>query len=370
MEKYVSLVRDSRHDHYHHPLVHCGSNAKAFWRILNRILHRIPKSPPISHSISAPTLASFFYSKVVDLQSRASLFTGTAPFQYDKHYTGHSFNFEPLTIKSIKKIVSSLPPKGNDSDPINPSLIESHIDVFASPATSFINLCLQTTSFLSSLKTSRVRPLIKKPTLDPTAPSNYRPVSNLPFLSKVFERVLQSSLQPFLHSSPNFPAFQSAYRPHFSTETALLSVLNEIYAIVDSGREAHIISLDLSAAFDLVDLEILLHRLSHMFGICPNAANILRSFLSERSFFVTLTRNPRLLYPFTAALLGPLLFTSYVAPVVDIIAQHGLSYHYYADDLLIIGGVSKHSIHSAIDVFSDCLYSLRDWLLQLYGGQH
>jgi hypothetical protein len=175
--------------------------------------------------------------------------------------------------------------------------------------------------------------LIKKPTLDPTAPSNYRPVSKLPFLSKVFERILQSSLQPFLHSSPNFPAFQSAYRPHFSTETALLSVLNKIYTIVDSGREALIISLDRSAAFDLVDLEILLHRLSQMFGICPNAANILRSCLSERSFFVTFNKESSSTLPLhcgvpRGAVLGPLLFTSYVAPVVDIIAQHGLSYHY------------------------------------------
>jgi hypothetical protein len=103
-----------------------------------------------------------------------------------------------------------------------------------------------------------------------------------------------------------------------------------------------------------------------MFGICPNAANILCSFLSERSFFVTFNKESSSTLPLCCgvpqgSVLGPLLFTTYVSPVVDIIAKNSLSHHCYADHLLIIGGVSKHSIHSAIDVFTDCLSSLRDW---------
>jgi len=95
-----------------------------------------------------------------------------------------------------------------------------------------------------------VIPLIKGHSLDKLVPSNYRPISNLNFISKTLERLFLSRFQCHILKSPNFNIYQSAYRPHCSTETALQLLLDHIYSAADDGKPTLLISLDLSAAFD------------------------------------------------------------------------------------------------------------------------
>ena len=96
---------------------------------------------------------------------------------------------------------------------------------------------------------------------------NYRPVSNLPFLSKVLEKVVLHQLRGHLLANNLSEIFQSAYRAHHSTETALLDVTNRLLDSADEGRVSILTLLDLSAAFDTLDHNILLTRLHDMFGI-------------------------------------------------------------------------------------------------------
>jgi len=106
-----------------------------------------------------------------------------------------------------------------------------------------------------------VRPLLKKSGLDANDLKNYRPVSNLSFLSKLLERVVQRRLQAFLDSNELMPSPQSAYRQHHSTETAVLKVYNDLLLTADSGLVSALCLLDLTAAFDTVDHDLLLLRL-------------------------------------------------------------------------------------------------------------
>jgi hypothetical protein len=140
--------------------------------------------------------------------------------------------------------------------------------------------------FPPELCTAIIRPILKKPTLSPSSLANFRPISSLPFLSKIIEKSLLSYLQPFLFASPFFPRNQSAYRPGYSTETALLSVLNDLYSFIDHNQAALMLSLDLSAAFDLLNHDILLRRLEYMFGLSTSFISLLRSYLAFRSFVV------------------------------------------------------------------------------------
>ena len=116
-----------------------------------------------------------------------------------------------------------------------------------------------------------VNPLLKKPSLSPDDMTNYHPISNLNFISKILERIVAKRIHAHMVSSSLYLPFQSAYRKYHSTETALLAVHDYFIHSLDNGKVAALILLDLSAAFDTVDHTILLHRLEHWFGIFGTA---------------------------------------------------------------------------------------------------
>ena len=136
---------------------------------------------------------------------------------------------------------------------------------------SFLSFCVATIGIVPrDLKTSVVKPLLKKPSLDKNLLKNYRSISNLPFLSKILEKVvlhkLLSHLQENNHSNP----FQSANRAGHSTETVLLRIVKNILSSLDNDNISVLLLLDLSAAFDTTDHQILLSRLNSVFGIQSN----------------------------------------------------------------------------------------------------
>ena len=117
-----------------------------------------------------------------------------------------------------------------------------------------------------SWKSAQVTPLLKKPSLDHNVASSYRPISNLPVLSKLSERLVLNRVMSYLNDSNLLPTHQSAYRRHHSTETAVTKVYSDILGAADDGKLSFFILLDLSAAFDLVAHSILLKRLESTYG--------------------------------------------------------------------------------------------------------
>ena len=136
------------------------------------------------------------------------------------------------------------------------------------------------------MKTAVIRPLLKKSSLDATVLNNYRPISNLPFLGKVLEKVVYQQLCDFLLLNNCFDDFQSGFRPHHSTETALIKVTNDIRLNTDRNKVTVLVLLDLSAAFDTVDHVILLQRLEDWVGISGPALKWFKSNLEDRKYFV------------------------------------------------------------------------------------
>ena len=146
-----------------------------------------------------------------------------------------------------------------------------------------MNLSLANGDSPATFKSALVTPLIKKASLDPETLSNYRPVSNLPFLSKLTERVVNERIREHLALHHFLPPFQSAYRPHHSTETALLRVFNDLLLNIDGGQGALLVLLELSVAFDTVDHEILIRRLEFCFGMTGKVLDWVRSYLTNRT---------------------------------------------------------------------------------------
>jgi hypothetical protein len=191
-----------------------------------------------------------------------------------------------------------------------------------------------------------VTPLSKKTSLEPQDLKNYRPVSNLSFVSKLVERVAVKQLVDYLETSGLMPPLQSAYRRHHSTETALLKVLSDILMAADDRKVTLLALLDLNAAFDCVDHEILLSRLHSRFGLDGCILAWIRSFLSDISQRVSFggRLSSDIVLHFgvpQGSVLGILLFLLYTVEVFDIIASLGLTGHSYADDTKLY--ISAHN---------------------------
>jgi len=111
-------------------------------------------------------------------------------------------------------------------------------------------------------------------------------VSNLPFLAKLLERIVQIQLQRHLEVHKLMPLYQSAYRANHSTEKALLKICNDALLAADEGEVTALCMIDLTAAFDTVDYDVLLFKLQQMFVINGVVLAWLRSYLSNRSYRV------------------------------------------------------------------------------------
>jgi len=151
-------------------------------------------------------------------------------------------------------------------------------------------------------------------------------------VSEVLERLVLTRLLLRLLESANFTEYQSACRKRHCTVTALLEVIDCVYTAADNKQVTVLIGLDLSAAFDAVDHEILLQRQQTEFGVIDTPQSWLRSYLQDKTQFVKLGQHQSPVVWLDVgvpqgSVLGPLLFAVYCSPVADLIASHGVQYH-------------------------------------------
>jgi len=230
-----------------------------------------------------------------------------------------------------------------------------------------MNTSLKTGTVPDTFKSAIVRPLLKKHNLDPNNLKNYRPVSNLPFLSKLLEKLVLKQLNTHLSTHSLLHPFQSAYRQNHSTETALLHILNSILNSSDSGNITLLTLLDLSAAFDTIDHSILLNRLETTFGISGVALAWFESYLANRFQHVIVdskSSNPVKLscgVP-QGSVLGPVLFTLYTAPLSHVIQTHNINHHFYADDTQLSDSDSPANLTSLLSRTADCYEDIKNWM--------
>ena len=155
-----------------------------------------------------------------------------------------------------------------------PSLVRSTVIIIIDVILYIVNLCITTNVFPLPCKSSIVTPLIKKPGLDAEILKNYRPVSNLSFLSKVIEKVIASRIISHIENNAIIDKFQSAYKCGHSTETALLRVYSDIVTTIGKGNGSFLVLLDLSAAFDTIDHSNLFDILEKYVGITGDALQL------------------------------------------------------------------------------------------------
>ena len=125
-------------------------------------------------------------------------------------------------MQEVEKLLMWSPAKSCGLDPVPTWLLKQHAECLVPIITNIVNISLADGVFPDHFKTAHVFPLIKKATLDCNALKNYRPVSNLPYISKIVEKVVAARLQKHLQDNQLYEPMQSAYRPAYSTENALV----------------------------------------------------------------------------------------------------------------------------------------------------
>ena len=368
----AALLESKRAAYWTQRLAADKGNPRLLWRSLSSIVCRGKDSglmpPPVQHS--ADDFQRFFQAKVQAVRdstaAAASFMPDVGPAD-DPSGTFVLGTWRAVSSGEVRKLVMESPAKSCSLDPMPTYVLRDCLDALLPFLTALINASLRDGHLPAPHKTAVVTPLLKKQSLDPQDVSNYRPVSNLSYVSKLVERAAVRQLVDYLESNGLMPRLQSAYRRHHSTETALLKVWSDILMAADNQQVTLLALLDLSAAFDCVDHDILLSRLHFVYGISGAVLSWIRSFLSNRtqrvSFGGGLSEVIALLFGVPqGSVIGPLLFLLYVAEVFNIIESCGLCGHFYADDTQVYICVPVSESASASARLAACIEHLEQWM--------
>ena len=245
----------------------------------------------------------------------------------------NSIFLAPVDDKEISELFSKIDSSkscGPNSVPSN--LLKEHAKAFFSPVKDMINSSFLEGAFPDTLKIAQVCTVFKKGERD--LRENYRPISLLSNLSKLFERAMHSRVYAFFDNFGLFFDLQFGFRKQHSTSHALLSIIDEIRHNLDNNTFSCGIFVDLEKAFDTVNHNILLKKLEH-YGIRDVAKNWFCSYLSYRKQFVSLGGVSSNYLPITCgvpqgSILGPLLFIIYINDMHNAIKFSKV--HHFADD--------------------------------------
>ena len=264
MERKRNLLERKEESVWNAKIASNAGNSKKLWSVLNSLQRKDRVIPPSTSNISAETLSGFFQDKVRAVRDD----TSTADEPTFTKLTDASFiAFQPCSTQEVRKFLIWSPPKSCSLDPLPTFILREFLDELLPFICIMCNVSLQHGLLPESQKAAIVTPILKKHDLDPEDVKSYRPISNLTFISKVIERIVASQLTGYLQINRLLPDHQSAYRQGHSTETALLKIFSDILDAADSAQVTLLGLLDLSAAFDSVDHDILLTRLRKSYGV-------------------------------------------------------------------------------------------------------
>jgi hypothetical protein len=265
---------------------------------------------------------------------------------------------------AIKKLCSS---KSSPDDIIPTALLKLDED-FPSLMSHICNESFASATFPINLKCGIITPVLKKRGLDQSVPSNYRPISNLKVIAKLIEGIAASRLNKHLELVGYLHPLQSAYRRGFSTETATLYVSSQWRSALDDGKLVLIASLDVTAAFDTVNHQIILGRLFQA-GVLGKAYSWFDSYLSSRSAVVKYGQARSSVLQLTCgvpqgSVLGPCLFNVYMADLCRMIENEGddICFHVYADDVLLYIASRPDDLAGAVGRLQAIVNKVEKWM--------
>jgi len=247
----------------------------------------------------------------------------------------NSIFLEPPTEDEVLKILSSFKNSSPGYDDINIKVLKAVKDVIISPLTHICKILLDTGIFPDQCKIAKVVPIFKKGEANKVC--NYRPVSVLPAISKILERLMYNRLIKFIDHFNIIKSNQFGFRKNYSTSLAINSFVDHFHKTIEKDQYMISLFIDLSRAFDTISHEILFNKL-YIYGIRGLALDWIKNYLQNRKQFViyknakSSLRNNLMGVP-QGSILGPLLFILYVNDLPNVSSK--LTFTQYADDTSI-----------------------------------
>ena len=371
--KHIDIAKTKYHKSYFEKY---KDNSRKQWQMINGLLNRNNKgnncinrlvdSEGISKSKSddiAESFNNFFCNIASNLKQNSKRPDGLGSSTYSeflKHPVSNSMHLNDTDAGEVYGIIKSLKNKTTRDSKISALKIANDSFAFTNALAGIINKSFQQGIFPGELKIAKVVPIYKEG--PKTDVSNYRPISLLSSLSKVYEKLMHARILNFLDSNNLLFEMQYGFRPGRSCEHALLNAQNTLLESLNKRQISILLLIDFSKAFDMVDHGILFKQLAH-YGIRGPTLNWIRSYLSCRKQYVSVNNTNSSTLDITygvpqGSILGPLLFLIYIndIPEISMYAKFIL----YADDANII--VSANTIEEVYNQLHCLIDNLVKWV--------
>ncbi|XP_028156407.1 uncharacterized protein LOC114349991 [Ostrinia furnacalis] len=287
-------------------------------------------------------------------------------YEFHRYNSVTSFSLQTVNSDVVLKTITALKSNAQGCDGVTLDMILLTLPYSLEAITDIVNCSILEGSFPECWKIAVVKPLPK--INHPTTVHELRPISILPCLSKILERIVCDQLTKYLETEDILPQRQSGFRKGFSTATALSDVVDHLLASQDRGMVSLLMLLDFSRAFDSINIRLLLSKLS-FYGLDRTSVQWFHSYLTQRQQYVELKKTDGTVFisqrkPVTrgvpqGSILGPILYILYSADIINHITD--CHYHLYADDLQLYISFPPSDFAAAISKVNNQLSRISIW---------
>lgn len=332
------------------------TNPKEFWKCLKYLNINSNTKEFNSDFGTANSLNDFFINSVPNTSpENADIILNKYS---DPRPTDIMFKFSQVSVEKVEKTFRTIKSNAKGFDGIDLKMLSLVLPHLSEYLTHIINMCLTENCFPSAWKTSNIIPIPK--VSSPSDLSHFRPISILPTVSKILEKIVAEQLNLYLSKYKILPPIQSGFRADHSTTTALLHVTDDIYRAIDSNKNTCLVLLDFSKAFDTLNHITLCTKLKY-FNFSNSSILFFQNYLHNRRQRVLFNgcsseHQYNLKGVPQGSVLGPLLFSIYTADFYECLTSSTI--HQYADDTQIYFSFYPHEVNTAIEVINSDLEQL------------